>query len=51
MPRKCPAWMLVAMVDSAIDGHFNERELMKYSSMEASSLLRDMTPTNMITAK
>jgi hypothetical protein len=27
MPMKCPAEMLVAMVEMAIDGHFRDREL------------------------
>ena len=30
--RKWPAWMFVAIVDIAMDGHRSERELRKYSS-------------------
>jgi hypothetical protein len=43
--------MLVAMVDMAIDGHFSERALKKYSSARTSLRTRARTPMTMMAVK
>jgi hypothetical protein len=51
MVMKCPAEMLVAMVEIAMDGHRSERELRKYSSAVTAVLLRPRTPMIITTVK
>ena len=51
MPMKCPAWIFVAIVDSATEGHRSEREAIKYSSAVVVAVKRERSPTTMMRTK